>query len=73
MSNTFNGWKVTGTPEVSQKTEDFRSWRVEDRGEQEGWFKDEPTQKKDFLAERAEQKHTGPHNEEEPSLLPNLA
>lgn len=30
-----------GTPEVSQKTEDFRSWRVEDRGEQEwvvqGW------------------------------------
>ena len=24
-----------GTPEVSQKTEDFRSWRVKDRGEQE--------------------------------------
>lgn len=23
------------TPEVSQKTEDFRSWRAKDRGEQE--------------------------------------
>lgn len=61
-----------GTPEVSQKTEDFRSWRVEDRGEQE-WVVQGWAHSKEGLSDwEGGQNHTGPHNEE-PSRFPDLA